>query len=52
MFDMGFDPYALVKPKTKEDVAALLKEAVLVKEQMHEVLDKIIEIRQQGERRQ
>lgn len=27
MFDMGFDMYAMVKPKTKADVLAILREA-------------------------
>jgi len=48
MEDLKFDIFALVEPKNKEDVAALLKEAILINEQIHEVLDKIEEIKNKG----
>lgn len=43
MFDMGFDIYAMVKPKTKADYAALMEEALAMSELLNEQLDDVFE---------
>ncbi|WP_162570724.1 hypothetical protein [Variovorax sp. PBL-E5] len=41
--DLGFDIYAMVKPKTKADYIALLDEALSLIQQVNEQLDAVFE---------
>jgi len=41
MFDMGFDIYAFVNPKTKEDYSALLDEALREADNINQHLKKM-----------
>ena len=44
MDDLKFDIYALVKPKTKEDYIALLDEALLILDDLNDLIDQIFNL--------
>jgi hypothetical protein len=39
--DLGFNPYAFVNPRTKEEYSALLDEALRMAEDLEEMIDQI-----------
>jgi len=48
MNDLNFDIYAMVSPKNKTDYIALLDEALLMADQLHEMLDENERILKEG----
>jgi hypothetical protein len=51
MMDLGFDIYAMVKPKTKADYIALLEEALSLIQQVNEHLDDVFNACEDEQRR-